>query len=727
MPGEFEDQGRKFITTEPLSKNTEVAEQSVWDAVRSAFADRSCIGYWRYPIFSKVGETRKEPDILIVDREFNLVVIEVRAVKLDQIITITEQQWQFKNFATAEATPYQQAENQLYALLGYCDREPLLRRKVGAKALVALPLMTEEEWHQQKFDQIPNCPPILFKNHLSKAALLERLQKAPFVVAGEALNDEQWERLLLVMGGNPVLRKAPHPIQTTDPKSRSQILKTLHEQLYELDFQQEQIGKAIPPGLQRIRGIAGSGKTVLLCQKAAHMHLKHPDWDIALVFFTRTLYDSVTELVDKWLRRFTNGDVQYHPQTNKKLRVLHAWGGKENPGLYSLICEQHGIRPRRVDDTAEPQPTRALAELCKRICEEVKIYPFLDAILIDEGQDLISDNDLKFQDKQAIYWLAYQALKPCDPEHPEQRRLIWAYDEAQSLDTLKVPTAKELFGENLGRILSQGVQYTGGIKKSEVMRRCYRTPGPILTAAHAIGMGLLRSEGMLAGITRAEEWKAIGYEVTGHFTPGQQITLHRPPHHSPNPLGQLWDNSLLEFETYASREEELTALTEKILSNIANDELKPSRDILIVVLGVGYDAIELENQVAKFLINQGIDIYIPTALKLNELNPKWPNHNPNQFWMEGAITISRVARAKGNEADMVYVVGLEQVARHESEVSLRNQLFVALTRTRGWACLSGVGDYPIYDEIRYVIDCGDTFTFTYKRPGKRDLEEAEEN
>lgn len=37
--------------------------------------------------------------------------------------------------------------------------------------------------------------------------------------------------------------------------------------------------------MQRIRGIAGSGKTVILCQKAALMHLKYPQWRIALVFF----------------------------------------------------------------------------------------------------------------------------------------------------------------------------------------------------------------------------------------------------------------------------------------------------------------------------------------------------------------------------------------------------------------------------------------------------------
>jgi len=473
-----------------------------------------------------------------------------------------------------------------------------------------------------------------------------------------------------------------------------------------------------------MRGIAGSGKTILLCQKAVNMHLKHPDWDIALVFFTRTLYELMISLVDRWLRRFSNGDLQYDPKTNKKIRLLHAWGAKDHPGLYSVICEANGIRPRNAGETAERQPNRGLADLCKRLAEETEIAPIFDAILIDEGQDLVADDDLKYQDKQAIYWLAYQSLKSADPENPEQRRLIWAYDEAQSLDSLKIPTAKELFGETLSSLLSKGSQYNGGIKKSEVMRRCYRTPGSILTAAHAIGMGLLRPEGMLTGITRADDWKAIGYEVEGKFIPGQKITLHRPSQNSPNPVEMLWGESVLEFHQYDSRQAELTALAEKILQNMVEDDLKP-RDILVIILGAVTDAMELENKVASFLMEQGIQIYIPTALELDELNPKWPNHDPDRFWMDGGVTVSRITRAKGHEADMVYVVGFDNVARNESDVSLRNQLFVALTRARGWACLSGVGNYPMYEEMQQVIDSQDTFTFTYKRPLKRDIGERE--
>ncbi|MBE9152512.1 DEAD/DEAH box helicase, partial [Coleofasciculus sp. LEGE 07092] len=718
---DIEHQGRKFITTEPLKDSGEVGEQKVWDATKSAFLERNCVAYWRYPIFSKVGELRKEPDILIADRELGLIVIEVRSVTIDQIAEISDRLWQFQNVATTEANPYQQGEHQLRALIGYCDREPAIWRKVMGRVLVALPLIKAEEWQQRGFDQLPNCPPIIFQDQIGKVAFLEKIQQAVPVISGENLEDEQWTLLLTVLSGTPVLRKPPRPILSTNGKSRASIVAACAEQLYNLDLQQEHIGKEIPPGFQRLRGIAGSGKTVLLCQKAAHMHLKHPDWDIALVFFSRTLYDTIIGLVDRWLRRFSNGEVQYEPKINKKLRVVHAWGAKEQPGLYGIICQANGITPKGVRDTVQKQPNRGLAELCKQLSEELEIQPIFDAILIDEGQDLVSDDELKYQDKQAIYWMAYQALRPTEPQHPEQRRLIWAYDEAQSLDTLKIPTAKELFGEALSGLLSQGTQYNGGIKKSEIMLRCYRTPGSILTAAHAIGMGLLRPEGMLTGITRRADWERIGYEVTGKFIPGQQITLHRPSENSPNPVSQLWGVPVLEFETYNSRQEEMSALAEKIWHNLGQDDLKPSRDILVVVLGSTSEAMELENHVAAFLMEQGIDIYIPTALELNEIKPRWPHYDPDRFWMEGGVTVSRVPRAKGNEADMVYVVGCDRVARNESDVSLRNQLFVALTRARGWVSLSGVGNYPLYEEMRRVIESGDSFTFTYKRPLKRDI------
>lgn len=718
---------RKFITTEPLSKSGEESEQQVWDTIREVFADRECLAYWRYPIFSKVGKSRKEPDILIADPQLGLIVIEIKSVTIDQIVAIAGHRWQFQHYYTISSNPYEQAENQLFALLGYCDREPSLRRKVSGRALVCLPLITEDQWYDSGFYQLPSCPPIIFQNHLRVSAsicgsLIKQLQQTSPIIKGSPLTEKQWKLLQAVISGTPVFRtragrQAFVPLQQSG-KTRASVLAEVRQRLSEFDLQQEHIGKEIPPGPQRIRGIAGSGKTVILCQKAAHMHLKHPDWDIALVFFSRSLYHPIIAQLNKWLLRFSGGEVEYEPK-NGKLQVLHAWGAKNQPGLYSTLCQAAGVKRLRVEDTQSNRPNEALAEVCIQLLHNTVVPTLYDAILIDEGQDLIVDDPLKFQGKQPFYWMAYQALRPVDSAQPQQRRLIWGYDEAQSLESLKIPNASELFGEDLGHLVTG--QYSGGIKKSEIMHRCYRTPGPILTAAHGIGMGLLRYGGMLTGITRAEDWRAIGYEVTGRFISGEQITLQRPKENSPNLVPELWEGSALEFVAYRSRQEELSALAQNILYNLRHDGLKPSREILVIVLGSGFEAMKLETAVAEFLISQGIDIYIPSTPDCNVLQTDKQQRNPNQFWCEGGVTVSRIHRSKGNEADMVYVVGLDNVAKDESNLQLRNQLFVALTRAKGWVKLSGLGSYPMYEEMWRVIRSGDTFTFTFRRPPQREI------
>ncbi|MFP5271114.1 pentapeptide repeat-containing protein [Coleofasciculus sp.] len=720
----------KFITTEPLGKGGEGGEQKTWDAVQRAFSDRTCIGYWRYPIFSKVGKSRKEPDILIVDAQLGLVVIEIKSVTIDQILAITGHRWEFQNYYTTSSNPYQQAENQLFSLLGYCDREPMLRRKVTGRALICLPLITEAEWYQSGFYQLPSCPPIIFHDSLSPwNSLVKLIHQTYPIIKGTPLSNQQWKLLQAVISGTPVFRTKQRvkahsntilkTINGTPQQTRGSILAQVRQHLSEFDLAQEHIAKSIPPGPQRIRGIAGSGKTVLLCQKAAHIHLKHPDWDIALVFFSRSLYHNIIAQLDKWLRRFSSGEIRYDEIGNRKLKVLHAWGGKKQPGFYSTLCRNTGVKALTVNDIEIKQPHQALAQVCRRLLEDTAIPKLYDAILIDEGQDLIVDEPMKFEGKQPFYWMAYQALRPVEPVQPEQRRLIWAYDEAQSLESLNIPNASELFGEELGHLVTG--QYGGGIRKSETMHRCYRTPGAILTAAHGIGMGLLRRGGMLTGITRVEDWQAIGYEVTGKFRPGQQITVRRPSEHSPNLVSKLWQGSLFEFIAYRSRQEELTALADNIFYNLRYDGLKPSREILVIVLGLGFEAMRLETAVAEFLMSQGIDIYIPSAMDCNMLHIDKDTRDPNKFWCEGGVTVSRIHRAKGNEADMVYVVGLDNVAKDESNLQLRNQLFVALTRAKGWVKLSGVGSYPLYEEMWRVMQSGDTFTFTFRHPPQREI------
>lgn len=736
MFNSLEDNARRFIETEPIGQGGENAERKVWEAIKMAFSQRNCIGYWRYPLFSKIGETRKEPDIVVVDRQLHIVIIEVKGFTIDQILSIEGHRWNFANSYQSSGNPYQQAENQLYSLLTYPDREESIRRQVQGKALVALPLITEAEWRNKGFDQQPNCPPIIFKDHLTPKALFKIIDLTPSLQSGRELSEKQWENLLSVLGGMSINRKttllkdySPTDHTPSGYTPRSAVIQQLNERLHSLDLQQTHIGMEVPPGPQRIRGIAGSGKTVLLCRKAVQMHLKHPDWDIALVFFTRSIYDQIEFLVDKWMKHSSNGEVSYsnNPKAKTKLRILHAWGAQDRQGFYRAICEHHGTKPQGVIPGCPP--VEGLATNCALLMKNVQIQPMFDAVLIDEGQDLIVDKQTcLYQDKQAIYWLAYQSLRPVDLQDPINRRLVWAYDEAQSLHTKKIPTSSILFGGSPEFQNFVRGSHKGGILKSEIMRRCYRTPASILVAAHAIGMGFLRPTGMLAGLTRKEDWNSLGYQVEGDFRKkNEPIKLHRPPENSPSPLPELWKGPLLEFKTYSSRQEELAALAMNIRHNLEVDGLAPSRQIMVVILGERPK--DLQTTVAQALMANGINIFIASGTKLNQINPNYPENDPDAFWHDGGVTISTVIRAKGNEAEMVYVVGLDEIAKHADDIGHRNQLFVAMTRARGWVNLSGVGNYPLYHELNNVVNSGNTFEFTHHQDKfLRDIsEDADEN
>lgn len=361
--------------------------------------------------------------------------------------------------------------------------------------------------------------------------------------------------------------------------------------------------------------------------------------------------------------------------------------------------------------------------ICKSLLEE-KPEPkqLFDAILIDEGQDLLADDALLYEGKQPFYWLAYQSLRPVDAEDDVNRRLIWAYDESQSLDNLRIPTSKELFGDDPRFTRFVSGNHKGGIRKSEIMKKCYRTPGPILTAAHAIGMGLMREGGMLRGITTQEGWRHIGYEVlAGNFRIGEEITLHRPAVNSPNLIDSLSKEPVMQFETYKSLYDEIGGLLKHLKENTQEEMLSLEKQILIVVLGK-YPMKMLTAALEK----TGFNYYIAGQEKKNSYSSY--SKTPEKFWEKSAVTISTVQRAKGNEADIVYVLGAHEVAERESDMNLRNQLFVALTRARGWVTLSGVNNektQPFYDEVRKVLACNGTYQFTYRRAAIQQIEDED--
>jgi superfamily I DNA and RNA helicase len=94
------------------------------------------------------------------------------------------------------------------------------------------------------------------------------------------------------------------------------------------------------------------------------------------------------------------------------------------------------------------------------------------------------------------------------------------------------------------------------------------------------------------------------------------------------------------------------------------------------------------------------------------------------------VTLSTVHKAKGNEAFMVYVMGVD-AAMFRPDVRKRNMLFTAMTRAKGWVRLSGIGDGAVrcIAELKKAKQHFPSLVFTYPGPEElkvmqRDLAEA---
>lgn len=717
-----------FIQGDNFDRPGGKSEEIVWNRVKDALKQRDILGYSRYPLFSEIGERRKEPDILLLDKELGIIIIEVKGFTISNIKNIDPNNWIMEEFYQKTINPIAQAEDYLYSVKSKFDRERILRNKVRGQYFVALPEITKNQWSERGFNKIIDDKYIILKEDLTKAALTKKILNQPSLNGGKKLDNECYKIAKAILG-----HENNHVVSDMDSfckeGTKGSIYSHVKNKLHDLDIQQENIAKVIAPGPQRIRGIAGSGKTVLICQKAAIMHLRHPDWKIVVVFFTQSLYENVISTIDMYIKAFSDGQISYDEDSN--LKVLHAWGSKKKDGFYREVCNRNDCEFMSAGNVKEEvgylEFNNSINYICKKLLEETQgnLEQIYDAILIDEGQDLVGDEQYKYDNKQSFYYMAYKSLKPIDGEDNKLKRLVWAYDELQSLNDKKIPSSAEIFGDNT---LVIG-KYKGGINKSEVMKKCYRTPHQILTTAHAVGMGFFRQDGLVSGYTRKDEWENIGYKVLkGDFRKlGSEIILKRPIENSVNPINEYYKGNTVQLNTFNSQNDMLKDLAINIKKDIEKEGLKPSRDILVLTLYDSYNYKTIEEQIGKYLNDEGINFYIPSMSQKNEYSCHWKYRKPDLFWVEGAVTLTQIGRAKGNEAPMVYVVGLEVIGKDESSVKQRNKLFTAMTRAKCWVNLMGVGSYTLYEEIQKAISCNGEFKFKFSKPKKETNDIIEEN
>lgn len=416
-------------------------------------------------------------------------------------------------------------------------------------------------------------------------------------------------------------------------------------------------------GIQRIRGMAGSGKTVVLARKAVELHTAHPDWDIVVTYSTRSLKNQLESLISRFYAAKNDG-AKYN---DKKLRIMQSWGASSSPGVYYEICLRHGISPMNVREAKVKYGNSVLlfSKMCGDLLKEIKdFHKMYDCILIDEAQDF---------DKNYLQL----CLKILD----QNQRLVYAYDELQKLNEEAMPNPEQIFGH--------------GVDHDTPLTVCYRNQGRAIVTAHAIGMGLYRKEGLLQMPGSSSVWDAIGYKTDTPIQEGKEATLYRTTKTSPELL-KVDQDEIIKFLGYDDERSMYKELLSMIKIDLETDRLLP-RDIMIIdmdTFGYGDNKIKLVN-VMNSLNGKAVgddwnfdEKLFPYKFSIHMAGAA----NPEDFFRDDSVVYASVRRAKGNETFMVYIVNAQKCVNSLQRRSDRNGLFTAITRSKGWVRVLGYGE-----------------------------------
>lgn len=463
--------------------------------------------------------------------------------------------------------------------------------------------------------------------------------------------------------------------------SRGSVVKSLEETIANLDGDQEKAIIEYYDGIQRIRGLAGSGKTIVLALKAAYLHTLNPNWKIAITFHTRALRNQFTELVNRFCIE-KKGELPNW----EYLQIIHAWGSPKKPGIYSNICLEHNMdyMDYRAADNMSPIGQNSFDYACSTLLNKIEnFHTKYDVILVDEAQDLNAP-----------------FLKLCFGILNEPKRLIYAYDELQTLnDDESLPSPTSMFNRDADDI---------------ILEKCYRNSRPLLTTAHALGFGIYRDKGLVQFFDQPQLWQEVGYELKeGELKANSEVVLSRTEQSSPK---YLEDHSsyddLLVFKSCTNSENQSEWVASEIIKNLNDDELL-HRDI-IVINPLAWTTKREIGQIRSILMKNKI---------LSHLAGEFDS---DVFHQADSITFTGIYRAKGNEAPMVYVINAQDCfsgSFGDRELTKRrNILFTAITRSKAWVRVSGYGNdmNGLISEFNKVKS--NNFELKFKYPSTEEIE-----
>ncbi|MFZ2070580.1 MAG: ATP-binding domain-containing protein [Halobacteriota archaeon] len=627
------------------------------------------IVYHNFPLYVDSDSSKKNPDVMIVSKNHGIIIFKC----LDQSKRTLNPELIEEIIADFE---------QVYSLLF----SKLIKSRLLRKSPISLidsvrikPALYIHEYNEQ------------IKTEWDELAIVSESADLRNLIGDfkldSPLRENVVKEILSIIEGSHAIIKAKKRSLVSGEDTKGRILEKIESEIATFDLEQKRAAIRIIDGPQRIRGLAGSGKTIVLAMKAARIHSEDSDARILYTYWTKQLHDYVKRLITRFYREFADIDPDW-----TKIDIMHAWGGKNLSGVYYNTCIDNEIPPITFGDVRQYYGGQAFNRVCEDL-EKHNLKRSYDYSILDEGQDF----------PPYFYRLCRKIT--------QNDRVIWGYDECQNILNMEIQDTIKTFGKK-----PSGEPYIDFSKPSTeegqdmVLHKCYRNPRTILVAGMALGLGIY-SDKIIQMPESKEHWEDLGFKILeGGYNTGDHMVISRPEENSPLIKDQLLDkdNSAIEWKVFDKLDEECQFIVDNIKKDL-DEELLP-QDIIVISLD-DFEARNYFRIISKKLNDVGIKTF-------NLLDAP---SNTTDFMVEDYITLTTVYRAKGNEAGSVYIVGVDKIFNNKHSIVARNKLFTAITRANAWATITGMGKgaSEFEKEIKKVIDTD--YQLVFEMPDLDDL------
>ncbi len=427
-----------YMIPEELGTGASIGERLLFRALKALLPSD-------YAVYAKPEVEGERPDFVVIGPDLGIVVLTILEYTSSSLVETGQEEWKVHTAAgklESVSNPYRQArtssrlvaerlkqDDRLLAAKG--KRLGQLKFPFGFGAV--FPRLTRKDFEELALYETLSEAFVLHREEIDAAhpafqqdGLIEKLHGM--------FADWSQPRSILKTSDFAAIRSHFMPEIQLGAKPESHIdfseqLVLSDHPLQALDLQQESIAKQLGDRHRLIRGVAGSGKTLVLATRANVLAKHYPEWRILVLCrsipLSRNLRYTINRMMDEpedlldWIRLEEERDGKPHLQ-NVEVYHFHQWLSG------SLNAKESDI-----------------GMLIGKLERKEAILPMYEAILIDEGQD--------FQPQ----WLRLLSHLL----NPATQNLLLVEDQAQSYRKRKTSLLRETGLDFRGRSRILSVNY----------------------------------------------------------------------------------------------------------------------------------------------------------------------------------------------------------------------------------------------------------------------------